>query len=268
MPELPEVETIRKQLDSVLAGQKIKAIEKLHPKSLASFAKVSAVEARIIGKKIVAVKRRAKMIWIDLGGDLNLLVHLKMTGQLLLNAKPGKHTRVIIHLTKDKLIFNDLRIFGWIKTVTNEQLKKHFAKLPPDVVDKGFTVKYLEKILKNSGRAVKLVLLDQAKMGGIGNIYANEALFGAGIRPTVPARQIKDFTKLHHCVVRVIKAGIRAGGTTASDDSFVNLFGRPGRYQKQLQVYENKDKCFRCGTKITKIKLGGRGTYFCSQCQP
>src|SRR3989344_379122 len=215
MPELPEVETIRKQLDSVLAGQKIKAIEKLHPKSLASFAKVSAVEARIIGKKIVAVKRRAKMIWIDLGGDLNLLVHLKMTGQLLLNAKPGKHTRVIIHLTKDKLIFNDLRIFGWIKTVTNEQLKKHFAKLPPDVVDKGFTVKYLEKILKNSGRAVKLVLLDQAKMGGIGNIYANEALFGAGIRPTVPARQIKDFTKLHHCVVRVIKAGIRAGGTTA-----------------------------------------------------
>jgi len=261
MPELPEVETIRRQLDQVLTGQKVVAIKTLHPKSL------QGLSLQVIGKKIVAVKRRAKTIWIDLEGNLNLLIHLKMTGQLLINARPGKHTRVIIQLSRDKLIFNDLRIFGWIRIVNNQQLKEHFAKLPPDVVDKKFTVGYLQKALASSRRAVKLVLLDQAKMGGVGNIYANEALFYAGIRPTQPAHQVKDFTKLHQCLVKTIKAGIRAGGTTASDENFVNLFGRPGKFQRRLKVYENKGKCSCCGSIIKKIKLGGRGTYFCPHCQ-
>lgn len=261
MPELPEVETVKKQLDKVLTGQKIVEIAKLHPKSLQG----SSLKA--IGKKVVQVKRRAKMIWIDLAGDINLLVHLKMTGQLLLNAKPGKHTRVAIRFTRDKLIFNDLRIFGWIKIVSNAELKEYFLKLPPDVVDNNFTVNYFSQCLKSSGRAVKLVLLDQQKMGGIGNIYANEALFCAGIRPTAPAKSIKNAAKLHQCIVKAIKAGIRAGGTTASDESFINLFGRPGRFQRQLRVYENKASCVNCGSQIQKIKLGGRGTYFCPQCQ-
>lgn len=247
MPELPEVETIRRQLDKVLTGQ------------------------RIIGKKIIGVKRKAKMIVIELSDQSlepsYLLIHLKMTGQLIYNGQPGKYTRKVYKLTKGTLIFNDLRKFGWIKVVTNRQLKEYFAKLPSDVVDKEFTPKYLSQVLKSSGRAIKLVLLDQQKMGGIGNIYANEALFCAGIRPSAPANKVKDSTKLHHCIVQVIKAGIRAGGTTVSDESFVNLFGRPGRFQKQLRVYENKDKCLHCGTQIQKIKLGGRGTYFCPGCQ-
>ncbi|MDZ4228902.1 MAG: DNA-formamidopyrimidine glycosylase family protein, partial [Patescibacteria group bacterium] len=180
MPELPEVETIRRQLDKVLVGQKIKEIEKLHPKSL------QGNSLKVLGKKIVAVKRKAKMIWIDLEGDLNLLIHLKMTGQLIYNGRPGKHTRVVFGLSRGRLIFNDMRLFGWIRVISNQQLKSQFAKLPPDVVDTGFTQKYLETILKSSRRAVKLVLLDQQKMGGVGNIYANEALFYAGIDPRRP----------------------------------------------------------------------------------
>lgn len=264
MPELPEVETIRRQLNQKLSGQKVIKIEKLYPKSL------QGDSSQAIGRKIVAVKRKAKMIWVDLEGDLNLLIHLKMTGQLLLNAQPGKHTRVVIKLTKDRLLFNDLRIFGWIKVVNNRELKQHFKKLPPDVVDKEFTPNYLRKILTSSRRAIKLVLLDQTKLGGVGNIYANEVLFGAGIDPCRPANKVigREVRFLHKCVRRIIKQGINAGGTTASDESFVNVFGRPGRFQKKLKVYENKGKCFRCKTRIKKIKLGGRGTYFCPRCQP
>lgn len=264
MPELPEVETIRRQLDKVLAGQRIRKIEKLHPKSL------QGPSLQAIGKKIVAVKRRAKMIWVDLQGDLNLLVHLKMTGQLLINGQPGKHTRVIIQLTKDRLIFNDLRLFGWIKVVNNQQLKDHFAKLPPDVVDKEFTLKYLEKMLKSSGRAIKLVLLDQQKMGGIGNIYANDSLFCAGVDPrrsakTVVGLQVRN---LYQCIRQVINQGIKYGGSTASDENYVNALGQPGRYQTKFLAYEQQGKkCRRCGSVIKKIKLGGRGTYYCANCQ-
>lgn len=246
MPELPEVETIRRQLDKVLPGQKI------------------------IGKKIIAVKRKAKMLWIDLEGDLNLLIHLKMTGQLIFNGQPGKHTRAVFELSKGRLIFNDLRKFGWIREVTNEQLKKHFAGLPPDVVDKEFTQKYLEKVLKSSGRAIKLVLLDQQKMGGVGNIYANEALYCAVIDPGKQAKKIKsrEVRFLHKCLRQVINKGIKYGGSTASDENYVNAFGERGKYQTKFLVYEQQGKkCKRCGGVIKKIKLGGRGTYFCSGCQ-
>src|SRR3989338_836178 len=263
MPELPEVETIRRQLDKVLAGQKIKKIVKLHQKSL------QGDSLKVAGKKIVAVKRKAKMIWVDLQGDCSLLVHLKMTGQLIYNGKPGKHTRIVFELSRGRLIFNDLRKLGWIKILPKSKIYDLISNLPPDVVDKEFTPNYLRIILARSGRAVKLVLLDQQKMGGVGNIYANEALFLAGIRPTMPSNKLTalQVRNMKLCIQRVINQGIKHGGTTASDESFVNLFGRPGRYQKQLRVYENKGKCNRCGTKIQKIKLGGRGTYYCPTCQ-
>lgn len=264
MPELPEVETIRRQLDKVLVGQKIKEIIVLQKKSL------QGETLKVEGKKIVGVKRKAKMIWIDLEGDLNLLIHLKMTGQLLINGKEGKHTRVIIQLNKDRLIFNDLRIFGWIKVVRNKELKNILSKLPLDVVDKEFDEKYLKKVLSSSRRAIKLVLLDHQKMGGVGNIYANDALFCAGINPRKPANKVigQQERFLHKCLRQVIKRGIKYGGSTASDENYINALGKPGKYQEHFLVYENKGKCRRCQTPITKIKLGGRGTYFCPKCQP
>lgn len=261
MPELPEVETIRKQLSSVLPGQKIVSLQGLSLKAE--------------GKKIIGVKRKAKMIWIDLAGDANLLAHLKMTGQLIYNGQPGKHTRAIFTLTKGRLIFNDLRKFGWIRLVTNRQLRQHFAVLPPDVVDREFTQKYLKKILAGSSRAVKLVLLDQAKLGGVGNIYANDALYCAAIDPRKQAKKVKNpqVRFLHKCLRRVINKGIKYGGSTAADENYVNAFGEKGRYQTRFLVYEQAGKkcrrpaCRQAGAVILKIKLGGRGTYFCPRCQ-
>lgn len=256
MPELPEVETIQRQLDKVLPGQRIKGLQ--------------GSTLKVVGRKIVAVKRRAKMIWIDLQGDLNLLIHLKMTGQLIYNGQPGKHTRAVFELTKGRLIFNDLRKFGWIKVVNNRELKQHFKKLPPDVVDKEFTLNYLRRILTSSGRAVKLVLLDQQKLGGVGNIYANDALFCAAVDPrrsakTVVGLQVRN---LHKCLRQVINKGIKYGGSTASDENYVNALGQKGRYQTKFLAYEQQGKmCRRCGHKIQKIKLGGRGTYYCANCQ-
>ena len=224
MPELPEVETIRRQLQQALVGKKITKVEILHPKSFLGN------KIKVQGKKIVAVKRKAKTIWIDLEGDLNLLIHLKMTGQLVYNGKQGKHTRVILDLSRGRLIFNDMRLFGWIKAVDNDWLKAHFAKLPPDVVDKAFTPKYLSKILSGSGRAVKLVMLDQAKLGGVGNIYANDALYCAGIDPQTPARKVRRISQLHQCLKKVINKGIKYGGSTAKDENYVNAYGQRGQY--------------------------------------
>lgn len=207
------------------------------------------------------------MIIIELQGEQNLLIHLKMTGQLLLNGKEGKHTRQVIQFDKDKVIFNDLRKFGWIRLITNRDLNEKLVKLPPDVVDREFTLNYFKKVLESSRRAVKLVILDQQKMGGIGNIYANEALFEAGVDPRQEAKKVVRVKELHKAIVKVINQGIKFGGTTASDKGFVNLMGKQGEFQSKLMVYENKGKCIRCKTKIEKVKLGGRGTYFCPKCQ-
>lgn len=266
MPELPEVETIRRQLDKVLVGQRIISLQDPF--------------LRVEGKKILGVRRKAKMIIIELSDQSlepsYLLIHLKMTGQLVYSSKylvdsKYKYTRAIFALDKGKLFFNDLRKFGWIKLVTRDQLSELSEKLPPDVVDSNFTPEYLQKILFNSRRAVKLVLLDQQKMGGIGNIYANEILFCAGIDPRRSAQKISNnkllISKLHKCIKRVINMGTKYGGSTTSDENFVNALGKPGKFQNYLKVYENKDKCKICKTKIKKIKLGGRGTYFCPTCQ-
>lgn len=263
MPELPEVETICRQLDKVLTGQRVKALQ--------------GPTLQVRGKKILGVKRKAKMIIIELSGGESLLIHLKMTGQLLYEENnkflisniQKKYTRVIITLDKGKVFFNDLRKFGWIKLVTRGQLLELSKKLPPDVVDKEFTLNYLRKILTSSGQALKIVLLDQQKMGGIGNIYVNEILFCAKINPRKLTRDIygTQVRYLHRCIKKIINAGIKYGGTTAADKGFINAFGQSGKFQKYLKVYENKGNCHQCKTKIIKIKLGGRGTYYCPECQ-
>ncbi|MBU1323156.1 hypothetical protein KKE75_03825, partial [Patescibacteria group bacterium] len=158
MPELPEVETICRQLNKVLAGQRIKSLR--------------GVSLQVEGKKILGVKRKAKMIIIELSEGVSLLIHLKMTGQLIYNGKENKYTRAIFELDKGKLYFNDLRKFGWIKIMQNEKLKAQISQLPADVVDKEFTPHLLQNILRSSGQAIKTVLMDQSKMGGVGNIYA------------------------------------------------------------------------------------------------
>ncbi len=281
MPELPEVETIARQLDKVITNKKIERVEVLERKSFFGDAR------ELEGRKIVKVDRHSKMIvWHLDNEEVVVMIHLKMTGQLVWrsgnkqvvgghpsedwNAKlPNNHTRVVIDLSDgSKLFFNDLRIFGWMKLVKTEAFRAQISKLPPDVVDEAFTFDYFSSVLGKSGRAIKLVLMDQQKIGGVGNIYANDALNLAKINPKRPAKSFNsdEGEKLYIAVKEVIAKGIKFGGATYSD--YRDVKGQGGRYQEHFLVYNREgEKCQNCGGEIKKITLGGRGTYFCADCQ-
>jgi formamidopyrimidine-DNA glycosylase len=284
MPELPEVETIRKQLGRVLVGQRIKKVEVKREKSFKGSVK------QVVGKKIIGIGRKAKLLVMGLSGRLNLLIHLKMTGQLVYQRQggrrvigghptrdwvgelPSKHTRVIFELDKGRLFFNDMRVFGWVKVVDRTELEKELEKYGPDVIDKGLGEDKFFELLQKSGRAVKLVIMDQSKMGGVGNIYANEGLWCAQVKPQRVAKELdkKEASRLLECLRQVVEQGIKYGGATASDDNYVNALGLGGKYQEHFLVYEQEGKkCQRrgCQGRVKKVKLGGRGTYFCPKCQ-
>lgn len=281
MPELPEVETIARQLDKIISGKKVEGITVLRAKSF------SGKEKNLIGKTIISVDRRSKMILFSFKNfSHKIVIHLKMTGQLIylsgthrvvgghptpdwVNELPSKHTRVIFDLDGGaKLFFNDLRVFGWVKLISDTEWQKISDKLPPDVTDKEFTLGYFGNIINKSGRPVKLVLLDQSRFGGIGNIYANDALYLARINPKRKARDLSQpkIKNLFQAVKKVIGLGIKYDG--ASVEKYVDATGMGGKYQEHFLVYGMEgETCSRCGNKIKKIKLGGRGTYFCPGCQ-
>jgi len=275
MPELPEVETIKKGLVRLVVGKKISGIKILKKKSFLGD------PGKIIGQQILAVKRRAKLLIISLN-QFFLLIHLKMTGQLIYKPKipnpkskaqnlPNKYTRVILEFDdKSRLFFNDLRIFGWIKVIQNSKFKIQNLNFGPEPFAKKFNFNYLKQVFHRTSRVIKLVLMDQQKIAGIGNIYANEALFGAGILPLKKANCLTDqeIIRLKKAVVAVLKKAIKYQGSTAADDMYRTVSGQRGKMQQHFQVYGREgQKCPRCGQKIKKMKLGGRGTFFCPQCQ-
>lgn len=283
MPELPEVETVKRQLLKAVRRQKILSVKVRRKKSFVG------VQKEIVGKRIKNVDRRAKLLIIELDCSPKkfLVIHLKMTGQLVYEAVnkrvvgghptsdwikklPSKHTRVVLELEKGILYFNDMRVFGWMKVVDSAGLKFELNKYGPDVVSKEFNKNYLLKILGSSQRAVKSILLDQAKVAGLGNIYTNDGLYCAKINPEVKGKKlVKDEEKvhdLHICLKRVIGRGIKYQG--ASDTNYVHLDGLGGTYQEHFLVYKKTGQpCTRCGARIKKIKIGGRGTYYCPKCQ-
>lgn len=307
MPELPEVESVRRQLEPVLVGKKIISLEVLREKSF------SGDLESVIGSQIIAVKRKAKVIFVELRNrkkEINyLMIHLKMTGQLIYedtrnkeqetsdksinnslthspdkqstqprivgghpnkswtNKLPDSHTRVIIKLNKGTLFFNDQRVFGWVKVVDQLLVNQIISKLPPDIIDRECDEKYFYKILKSSGRAVKLVILDSQKVGGIGNIYACDGLYLAGINPQTSAKTLtkKESDILLKSLKQVVNLGIKMGGATAADGKFVNTMGQGGKYQDHFLVYEQTGQVReRNGIKgiVQKFKQGGRGTYW------
>lgn len=278
MPELPEVETIRKDLEGAIVGATITDIWTDTPKMLSpSFERV---KSESVGKKIVDVKRRAKVLIFDLEGKYSLLIHLKLSGRLLLRKQgypADDYARVIIFLktssptlqASSELRFADLRKFGYVKLVNDEELNKVREGLGPEPLD-DLTLEYFQKTLAKSGKPVKIILMDQAKFSGIGNIYANEALFAAGVLPTRVAKSLNssESEKLFHAVNKVIKEGLDNRGTTAKDDFYLDAFGRAGNNESNLKVYQkNGASCPGCRGKIQRINLGGRGTFFCPACQ-
>lgn len=266
MPELPEVETIVCELRNKIIGKKIKEIE---IKSKKSF---SGNKKRILGKRINKIQRRAKIIIFQID-SINLACHLKMTGQLIF-CKKGKtgsdrFCRVIIYFSDgSRLLFNDLRKFGWLKIISNQEREKLVGGFGIEPFTKDFTKENFWQAIFKRKLAIKSALMDQTKIAGIGNIYANEVLFCASIDPEKSAAKISraKADKLFDCILKVLKSAIVSGGTSA--ENYVKTDGSQGQYDRKLLVYGRAgEKCFKCKSKIRKIKIGGRGTYFCPKCQ-
>lgn len=278
MPELPEVETIRRDLARLIVGKKILDIKTDSPKQVQPT--LNVVKKAVVGTKIEKIERRAKLLLLFLSNSKILVVHLKLTGRLLVrkkNTTKDDWQHVTIALSGDEeLRFADLRKFGWLKLVANEkELEKILAEFGPEPF--GFaqgkpsdvlTLIKFQAILASSARPIKIILMDQKKIAGIGNIYVSDALFLAKIHPEKRANQLSDeeTKKLFEAIGKVLKAGIKYRG--ASDQYYLDALGHKGSYQDHFLVYGREGrKCFGCKGEIKKVKLGGRGTYFCPVCQ-
>lgn len=279
MPELPEVEIVRLFLDSHILGKTISNIEILTQKSFLGNPEI------VEGQKIVSTSRLGKQLSIHLKNKLILLFHLKMTGQVIIGDSilghptpkedkshlPNKSTRIIFTFSDGtKIFFNDQRKFGWVKVLNQAELSEFQKNVGIDVLSKNFTDKYFYQQLQKTSRAIKIVLLDQSIFAGIGNIYANDALFLSKIHPQIPANKLTKIQakKLCQNLVDLMKESLFHGGSTAKDNKYIHPDGSVGQHQYYFRVYQRDDQpCLVCKTSIKRIKIGGRGTFYCPKCQ-
>lgn len=281
MPELPEVETVARQLDHILRDKQIREIHILKEKSWSGDVQL------ILNQPILQVNRQAKILRISLASEQNLLIHLKMSGQLIyvdgefrvggghptadwIQELPSKHTRIIFHFTDGTtLFFNDQRIFGWVKQLSTESVKQIFRDLSPDIIDPIITPTYLLEKAACHAIPIKQFIMDNQVVSGVGNIYANDALNLAKISPFRPAKSltVSEMKMLYQAMLTVIRLGIELGGAT-SDQKYVHVNGLAGRYQEVMRVYQKTGlPCPNCGHPILNAKIGGRGTFYCDHCQ-
>ena len=286
MPELPEVETVKRGLNKLIINQRVKGVlhnwPKCFPNSEADVAKF------LIGTKITDVRRRAKVLMIDLDSEYSLVIHLKMTGQMVfvgeqrfaaghpndsfINELPDPSTRVEITFTSgDKLFFNDQRKFGWMRLLPTIEVSNipFFLKVGPEPLSDEFTSKeFIPRVRRRANTSIKAAILDQTVLAGVGNIYADESLFAARVHP---ARKVKDLTdfeleKLLQEIKFVMNLSIDKGGS--SDRNYVNAEGGRGSYLSFAKVFRKEGKpCEVCGSDIEKIRVATRGTHICPTCQ-
>jgi formamidopyrimidine-DNA glycosylase len=283
MPELPEVETVRIGLQQLLPGRSIKTVSHDTEKSFPNAP--TDVQAFLIDASVTGVKRRAKVLMIELSSGYSLVIHLKMTGQLvfvssdirfgaghpsdsLIHQLPDKSTRVEFTFQDGgKLFFNDQRKFGWVRLIpTAEVLNIDFMqKVGPEPLDASFTADaFTERLQRRKNTSVKAALLDQTVIAGVGNIYADESLWGAKIHPSTLVKDISRqklatlFTELQY----VLNLSIQKGGS--SNHTYVNAEGKRGSYMNFARVFRREGlPCPRCGTIIVKLRVVGRGTHIC-----
>lgn len=299
MPELPEVETIKRGLQELLRGQIIQSVEVLHTKSMPATTEV--INEHIISTTMQKVWRRGKVLGIDLDSGYSILVHLKMTGQLVLEAPveqqaagsrqqaklgriggghptksmaaelPDNSTRVIFTFRDgSKLYFNDQRKFGWVKVVKSSKVKseKFFETMGPEPLEPEFQISNFKFRIKSRKAPIKAILLDQDTAAGLGNIYTDEALHLAKIHPlraghTLSAEEVE---RLHAAIIEVLQNSINDGGTSFTN--YVDANGITGDYLSNARVYRREGQpCPECGASIEKIKVAQRGTHICPQCQ-
>lgn len=276
MPELPEVETVRRGLVQLTQNQKIQGGEVLLAKTLAHPVSVEMFLTVLAGQAFQDWQRRGKYLLAQLSGGGVLGVHLRMTGQLFWVEQTHpleRHTRVRLFCEgNQELRFVDTRTFGRMWYVPPgqppETIITGLQRLGPEPFDTNFTVTYLAQRLRRTRRTIKAALLDQGIVAGLGNIYADEVLFTSGIRPDRVAADLKtpQIQRLHTAIPQVLNAAIAKGGTTFSD--FLSLLGVPGNYGDVAQVYGRTGQpCKVCGTAIARLKITGRSTHFCPRCQ-
>lgn len=288
MPELPEVETVRRGLADLIIGKTVKWVENDNPKSFPNTSE--DVKQFLISAKVIGVHRRAKVLMIDLSSNYSLMVHLKMTGQLvfvalgqdrfgaghptdsLVGELPDKSTRVTITFEDGShLYFNDQRKFGWMRLMPTEEIKNtpFMQKVGPEPLEDSFLPEVLaERLLRKKKSNIKAALLDQTVIAGIGNIYADEALWGAKIHPArlVGSLTKKELASLYTEIRDILNLSIQKGGST--NKNYVNAEGKRGSYMDFAKVFRREgQQCFRCGGEVRKIRVAGRGTHVCPNCQ-
>jgi formamidopyrimidine-DNA glycosylase len=286
MPELPEVETVKRGLSALIIGKKIESEAHDWPKG---FPNAEAdVKQFMLGASIKDVRRRAKVLLIDLDSDYTLVVHLKMTGQMVYRGEqvfgaghpnksltghlPDKSTRVEITFTdKTKLFFNDQRKFGWMRLIPTIEVENidFFKKVGPEPLSENFLPKhFIERVRRRPNSVIKAAILDQTVIAGIGNIYADEGLWGAKVHPATRVKDLSDakLKKLYEELRFVLNLSIEKGGST--DRNYVNAEGKKGSYLSFARVFRREGKaCPRCDTEIIKTRVAGRGTHLCPSCQ-
>jgi len=287
MPELPEVETVRAGLQRLLPGKVINDTDYDTDKSFPNAP--SDVAQFLVGASIMAVRRRAKVLLIELSSAYSLVIHLKMTGQLvfvggserfgaghpsdsLVGHLPDKSTRVTVTFTDgSKLFFNDQRKFGWMRLVPTIGVPNidFMQRVGPEPLEASFDWQLMkDRLLRRKNTNIKAVLLDQSVIAGVGNIYADESLWGAKIHPATLVRNLEDadFKALHQALVDVLNLSIAKGGS--SNHTYVDAEGKKGSYMSFANVFRREGQpCPRCGTTIEKSKVAGRGTHTCPYCQ-
>jgi len=287
MPELPEVETVKRGLAKLIIGKQIKSVSHDWPKSFPNAE--SDVKEFLVKAKITEVRRRAKVLIIDLDTEYSLIIHLKMTGQMvyrgeqvfgaghpndsLVSELPNKSTRVTITFTDySRLFFNDQRKFGWMRLMPTLEVPNidFMKKVGPEPLSDDFTPKvFISRIRKRPNSVIKAALLDQTVLAGVGNIYADESLWGAKINPATRVKDVTDaqLKKLHSEIRYVLNLSIEKGGST--DRNYVNAEGKKGNYIEFARVFrkEGKDCPRHPGVAIIKTRVAGRGTHICPKCQ-
>jgi len=272
MPELPEVETIRRQLAPLVEGRTLVRLEILDPRWSRPLAPQKLTDA-IEGRRIERLGRRGKYLVWSLAGDVHLAQHLRMTGAVLCEPRPDPpHVRVRLELRpKRRLVIVDPRRFGTGELLLGGDALEAFfaARLGVGPFDEGFTPEHLRALARGRVAPIKALLLDQRRIAGVGNIYADEALFRAGVHPLRPAGRLsrEQYARLRETVIAVLREGIDARGATIDD--FRHVDGVRGSFQDRFLVHRRAgEPCPRCGRTIVKMVVAGRGTYVCEACQP
>jgi formamidopyrimidine-DNA glycosylase len=287
MPELPEVETVRIGLSGLLPGLQVKIEEHDWPRGFPNAPEDTA--QFLIGAKVTDVRRRAKVLIIDLSTNYSLVIHLKMTGQLVFRSKtaafgaghpnaslvgelPDKSTRVILAFTDgSRLFFNDQRKFGWMRLIPTPEIEQldFFQKVGPEPLAADFTAdNFIERLNRRAKSGIKAVLLDQTVVAGIGNIYADESLWAAKIHPETRVQNLTraKLKALYEGLLKILRLSIEKGGST--DRNYVDAEGKQGSYLTFASVFRREGApCPRCGTAIIKMRVAGRGTHICPHCQ-